>query len=307
MKVPLTQGLRTEHLKKNWQPYFMNVCRSVGQVPSCPALAAKHNTHWLRLPPPPPILPRPVEKTLWKMCCLAGANDNDNKHASSPEVRNFLTWRALQQSCKVYTALRTIPIPPFLFMTGTPHSWSWRIFPYHSFICPSIHFENVNSCASSLFDYSCFISCTDVCMFKFVCIFPQLSSYPTLEGGFSERLFILAARLVFIFIFVSFFLEYRLINWGRNHYKRYTHSQPLIPAPELKTRGSNTIGLSAGRAEQVDSIEIHTKNLMAPNVCVGWFWYAQFEFFRSRRKYLLIIFRIISHSCFRLLLKKWII
>lgn len=72
----------------------------------------------------------------------------------------------------------------------------------------------------------------------------------------------------FSFRFFFFFLEYRLINWGRNHYKRYTRSQPLIPAPVLETRGSNTIGLSAGRAEQVDSIEIHTKNLMASNVCV---------------------------------------
>lgn len=159
------------------------------------------------------------------MCCLAGANDNDNKHASSPEVRNFLTWRASQQSCQVSPLP---PCPPDLLhhsTTGTPHSQSWRIFPYNSFICPSIHFENVNSCASSLFDYSCFISC----------ILPPSLFPPHFPLTFSslgvvvrQRLFTLAARLVFIFVFRFRFLENRLINWGRNHYKRYSHSPTPI-------------------------------------------------------------------------------
>lgn len=129
------------------------------------------------------------------------------------------------------TVLPSIPPPPYPPLhstTGTPHSQSWRIFPYNSFICPSIHFENVNSCASSLFDYSCFISC----IYVFSPSPSELSfHFPQSGGGCSPATFHFGSesRLVFIFVFRFRFLENRLINWGRNHYKRYSHSQPLIP------------------------------------------------------------------------------
>lgn len=198
----------------------MNVCRSVGHVSSCPCTQAQHNIHWLRPfynSPTCPTLPRPVGKTLWKMCCLAGANDNDNKHASSPEVRNFLTW--LQRSIAKYTTLhRNTPSPPPLYSSwlARPRSRSWRIFPYNSFICPSIHFENVNSCASSLFDYSCFISILYGCLY--VCLyvnFPKLSSYLSRSWGWlftATFHFGSASRFHFHFRFVSFFF-FKKIAW----------------------------------------------------------------------------------------------
>lgn len=165
MKVPLLRGVAQSTLRKtdshnSWTSAASPV------LPFPPVQLCKVPQHPLT---PPPLPPPPAQsRGLWKMCCLAGANDNDNKHASSPEVRNFLTWRASQQSCQVFPPP---PYPPLHSTTGTPHSQSWRIFPYNSFICPSIHFENVNSCASSLFDYSCFISC----IYVFSSTFPSLS------------------------------------------------------------------------------------------------------------------------------------
>lgn len=167
MKVPLLRGVARSTLRKtDSHNSWTSAASPVLPFPPSPAMQSTTTPTDSASTATAPAQSR----GLWKMCCLAGANDNDNKHASSPEVRNFLTWRASQQSCQVFPPP---PYPPLHSTTGTPHSQSWRIFPYNSFICPSIHFENVNSCASSLFDYSCFISC--IYVFSPFPTFPSLS------------------------------------------------------------------------------------------------------------------------------------
>lgn len=108
----------------------------------------------------------------------------------------------------------------------------WRIFTYNSFICPFIHFENVNSCASSLFDYSCFILIyiSSFLPFPFPYVFQTffLSHCPPVHCLFVLFRFSLGGELHsdFSFSLSSFFclLENSLINWGRNHYKRNSYS-----------------------------------------------------------------------------------
>lgn len=148
----------------------MNVCRSVGHVSSCPCTQAQHNIRWLRPfynSPTCPTLPRPVGKTLWKMCCLAGANDNDNKHASSPEVRNFLTWQ--QRSIAKYTTLHRTTPPPTPFTLHDWHAPVPEVGAYfhiiHSFAHPSILKMWILAHHHCLITRALYPSCTDVCMY----------------------------------------------------------------------------------------------------------------------------------------------
>lgn len=133
----------------------MNVCRESRSALPQSSYAKYHNTHWLRLhchrPPP-------SREDCEKCAASPGLMIMITNMPQVPKSETF--WHgALRNSLAKYSLP---PYPPDLLLhstTGTPQSQSWRIFPYNSFICPSIHFENVNSCASSLFDYSCFISC----------------------------------------------------------------------------------------------------------------------------------------------------
>lgn len=176
------------------------------------------------------------------MCCLAGANDNDNKHASSPEVRNFLTWRASQQSCKASPSLL---IPPTFFTPPLARP-ILKVSAYfhiiHSFAHPSILKMWI------LAHHHCLITRA---LYPVYMYFPPNFpfTFPTLGVAVRQSTFHFGSETGFHFRF----LENRLINWGRNHYKRYSHSQPLIPVRLLKSRGRHTIGPSTGRAEEFDS------------------------------------------------------